>query len=60
MNPSISVLFRAIPLAMGAVCLAFGLYVLSGGDDADHFVSMVLVHYSYVYRHRCVYFGTFT
>jgi hypothetical protein len=39
MNPSISVLFRAIPLAMGAVCLAFGLYVLSGGDDANHFVA---------------------
>ncbi|MFC4555662.1 DUF2776 family protein [Georgenia faecalis] len=39
MNPSISVLFRAIPLAMGAVCLAFGLYVLSGGDDAAHFVA---------------------
>jgi len=39
MNPSISVLLRAIPLAMGAVCLAFGLYVLSGGDDADHFVA---------------------
>ena len=39
MNPSISVLFRVIPLAMGAVCLAFGLYVLSGGDDADHFVA---------------------
>jgi len=39
MNPSISVLFRAIPLAMGAVCLAFGLDVLSGGDDAAHFVA---------------------
>ena len=39
MNPSISVLLRAIPLAMGAVCLAFGLYVLYGGDDADHFVA---------------------
>ncbi|MBO3084540.1 DUF2776 family protein [Cellulomonas fengjieae] len=39
MNRSISILFRAIPLAMGAVCLAFGLYVLSGGDDAGHFVS---------------------
>ena len=39
MTPSISVLLRAIPLAMGAVCLAFGLYVLSGGDDADHFVA---------------------
>lgn len=39
MNPTISVLFRAIPLAMGAVCLAFGLYVLSGGDDAGHEVA---------------------
>jgi Protein of unknown function (DUF2776) len=39
MNPSISVLFRAIPLAMGAVCLAFGLYILSGGADAGHFVA---------------------
>ena len=39
MNRSISILFRAIPLAMGAVCLAFGLYVLSGGDDADHYVA---------------------
>ena len=39
MNPTISVLFRAIPLAMGAVCLAFGLYVLSGGDDPGHRVA---------------------
>jgi hypothetical protein len=39
MNRSISILFRAIPLAMGAVCLAFGLYVLSGGDDSNHFVA---------------------
>ena len=39
MNPSISVLFRAIPLAMGAVCLAFGLYILSRGADANHFVA---------------------
>jgi len=39
MNPAISVLFRAIPLAMGAICLSFGLYVLSGGDEADHFVA---------------------
>ncbi|QCB94392.1 DUF2776 family protein [Cellulomonas shaoxiangyii] len=39
MNPFISVLFRAIPLLMGAVCLAFGLYVLSSGDDAGHFVA---------------------
>ncbi|MBF0688936.1 MAG: DUF2776 family protein [Cellulomonas sp.] len=39
MNRTISILFRAIPLAMGVVCLAFGLYVLSGGDDAAHFVA---------------------
>ena len=39
MNPTISILFRAIPLAMGAICLSFGLYVRSGGDAADHFVA---------------------
>lgn len=39
MNYWISVLFRIIPLAMGAVCLSLGLYVLAGGDDADHFVA---------------------
>ena len=39
MNYGISILFRAIPLAMGAVCLGLGLYVLSGGYDAGHFVA---------------------
>lgn len=39
MNYGISILFRAIPLLMGAVCLGFGLYVLSGGSDAAHFVA---------------------
>lgn len=39
MNYWISILFRAIPLSMGAVCLALGLYVRSGGIDADHFVA---------------------
>jgi len=38
MNFGISILFRAIPLLMGAVCLGLGLYVLAGGPDADHFV----------------------
>jgi len=38
-NFGISILFRAIPLAMGAVCLSFGLYVLSGGTDAAHVVA---------------------
>lgn len=31
MNMWMSILFRAIPLAMGAVCLAFGLYVWTAG-----------------------------
>ena len=39
MNYWISILFRAIPLAMGAICLAFGLYVESGGSDANHLVA---------------------
>ncbi len=39
MNFGISILFRAIPLLMGAVCLGLGLYVRSGGDDAGHFIA---------------------
>lgn len=39
MNYSISVVFRAIPLVMGAVCLALGLYVRAGGADANYFVA---------------------
>ncbi len=39
MNYGISILFRAIPLAMGAVCFGFGLYVLSGPANAGHFVA---------------------
>lgn len=39
MNYWISVLFRIIPLAMGAVCLSLGLYVRAGGADANHFVA---------------------
>jgi hypothetical protein len=38
-NYWISILFRAIPLAMGAVCLSLGLYVRSSGADASHFVA---------------------
>ncbi|MFT2815992.1 DUF2776 family protein [Leifsonia sp. A12D58] len=34
-----SVIFRAIPLLMGAICLAFGLYILAGPNDANHFVA---------------------
>ncbi|WP_206022635.1 MULTISPECIES: DUF2776 family protein [unclassified Salinibacterium] len=34
-----SIIFRAIPLLMGAVCLSFGLYILAGPDNAGHFVA---------------------
>ncbi|MFN3518042.1 MAG: DUF2776 family protein [Sphingomonas sp.] len=39
MNYWISILFRIIPLAMGAVCLSLGLYVLRDGTDANDFVA---------------------
>ena len=39
MNRTISAVFRAIPLLMGAVCLSYGLYILAGPDDASHFVA---------------------
>ncbi|GGQ16509.1 DUF2776 family protein [Streptosporangium pseudovulgare] len=39
MNFAVSVLFRAIPLVFGAICLAYGLYIRSGGADAGHFVA---------------------
>jgi hypothetical protein len=38
-NYVVSVIFRAIPLAMMAVCVGFGLYVLSSGDAAGNFVA---------------------
>ena len=36
MNFGISILFRAIPLLMGVICLTFGWYVFTGGDDPPH------------------------
>ncbi|MEG2140967.1 MAG: DUF2776 family protein, partial [Bilophila sp.] len=39
MNGAISVLFRGIPLAMGAVCLAYGWMILDAGSDADSFIA---------------------
>ncbi|MDE7344352.1 MAG: DUF2776 domain-containing protein, partial [Alistipes sp.] len=33
MNHGISVLFRAIPLAMAAFCFAYGAYIYAAGDD---------------------------
>ena len=39
MNYGVSVIFRAIPLAMMAVCFGFGLYVWTAGDEAGNFVA---------------------
>ena len=39
MNLTVSIIFRAIPLLMGALCLSFGLYVLAGPGGADAFVA---------------------
>ncbi|NDV11804.1 DUF2776 family protein [Crenobacter caeni] len=39
MNYGISVLFRMIPLSMGAVCFSFGLYVMQSDQGANHFVA---------------------
>jgi len=39
MNQTISVLFRAIPLIMAVICIAFGWYVLASGDDAANMVA---------------------
>ncbi len=36
MNYGISILFRAIPLLMGAVCLGLGWFVFAGADDPAH------------------------
>ena len=33
MNYGISILFRGIPLAMAAFCFAYGIYIVSAGDD---------------------------
>jgi Protein of unknown function (DUF2776) len=38
-NHAVSVIFRAIPLAMMAVCVGFGLFVLNSGDASGNFVA---------------------
>lgn len=45
MNYWISVLFRIIPLAMGAVCLAYGWYIWDSGDSANTYVAGHIVLY---------------
>ena len=49
MNYWISVLFRIIPLAMGAICLGYGWYIWDMGSDANtyvagHVVLLSLIH----------------
>lgn len=39
MNKEMSILFRAIPLAMGAICLGYGLSIWSRGASPDNVVS---------------------
>lgn len=38
MNPFIGLVFRLVPLAMGLICLAYGLDVRAGGNDAGHLI----------------------
>jgi Protein of unknown function (DUF2776) len=38
-NHAVSVIFRAIPLAMMAVCVGFGPYVINSGDASGNFVA---------------------
>jgi len=38
MNPFIGLVFRLIPLAMGWICLAYGLDVRAGGNDPSHII----------------------
>lgn len=39
MNKEMSILFRAIPLMMGAICLAYGLFIWNMGPTPDNVVS---------------------
>ena len=45
MNHGISILFRAIPLAMAAFCFAYGAYVFSAGTDAARLTAGPVVFY---------------
>ena len=45
MNHGISVLFRAIPLAMAAFCFAFGAYIYAAGDDPSRLTAGPVVFF---------------
>jgi len=38
-NYAVSVIFRAIPIAMMAVCIGFGLYVWTAAETSGNFVA---------------------
>ena len=45
MNHGISILFRAIPLAMAAFCFAYGAYIFSAGTDTARLTAGPVVFY---------------
>lgn len=45
MNHGISVLFRAIPLAMAAFCFAYGAYIYTAGDDPSRLTAGPVVFF---------------
>lgn len=45
MNYGISILFRAIPLAMAAFCFAYGIYIFTAGDDPSRFTAGPVVFF---------------
>ena len=45
MNYGISILFRGIPLAMAAFCFAYGLYIVSAGDDPNRLTAGPVVFF---------------
>lgn len=45
MNYGISILFRAIPLVMAAICFAFGAYIFAAGDDVSRLTAGPVVFY---------------
>ena len=41
MNYGISVLFRAIPLAMALFCFGYGAFICAYGDDSNRLLSVI-------------------
>ena len=45
MNHGISILFRAIPLAMAAFCFGYGAYVFAAGSDPSRLIAGPVVFF---------------